>query len=150
MAGYTQGARNPNELADVMNSTYRTILRKSEELLSEEGLTRPQFQALRCVAEKGATPMKGISDKLSVTPANITGIIDRLESKGLLRRSAQAGDRRATIVELTTKGTAVQERVSTKYKEFMKGSLKALSRDEQKSLRDILVKLQEGMSQSIR
>jgi len=150
MAGSAERARNPNELADVMNSTYRTVLRKSEELLSEEGLTRPQFQALRFVAEKGATPMKGISDKLSVTPANVTGIIDRLESKGLLKRGVHVGDRRATIIELTPKGIAIQERVASKYKGFMRDSLKALSRDEQRSLRELLVKLQEGMSQSVR
>jgi MarR family transcriptional regulator, organic hydroperoxide resistance regulator len=150
MAGSTDRAQNSNDLADVINSTYRTILRKSEELLSEEDLTRPQFQALRFVAEKGATPMKGISEKLSVTPANVTGIIDRLESKGLLKRGAHAGDRRATIIELTAKGAAVQERVASKYKGFVRGSLKALSRDEQKMLREILLKLQEGMSQAVR
>jgi DNA-binding MarR family transcriptional regulator len=149
MAGPTRAGRNPNDLADVISSTYRTFLRKSEVLLSEEDLTRPQFQALRCVAENGPTPMKGISDSLSVTPANVTGIIDRLESKGLLKRSARVGDRRATIIELTPKGTAVQERVASKYKGFTRDSLKALSRDEQKSLRDILVKLQEGMSRSV-
>jgi len=119
-------------------------------LLSEENLTRPQFQALRCVAEKGTTPMKGISERLLVTPANITGIIDRLESKGLLKRTAQAGDRRATIIELTPRGAAVQQRVSSKYKEFIKNSLKVLTKVEQRMLRDILAKLQEGMSQSAR
>jgi len=150
MAGRTEKAQRSNEVIDVVMATYRTILRESEGLLSQENLTRPQFQALRCVAEKGATPMKGISDKLFVTPANITGIIDRLESKGLLKRAAQHGDRRATIIELTPKGAAVQERVSSKYKEFMQHSLKVLTKDEQKMLRDILAKLQEGMSQSVR
>jgi DNA-binding MarR family transcriptional regulator len=150
MAERTDGGRHSNEVTDVIMATYRTILRESEELLSEEDLTRPQFQALRCVAEKGTTQMKGISAKLSVTPANITGIIDRLESKGLLKRAAHLGDRRATIIELTPKGAALQKRVSSKYKEFMRNSLKVLTRDEQKMLRDILMKLQKGMSQSVR
>jgi DNA-binding MarR family transcriptional regulator len=102
------------------------------------------------VAEKGKTPMKGISDRLFVTPANITGIIDRLESKGLLKRTAHHGDRRATIIELTPKGAAVQERVSSKYMEFIQNSLNVLAKDEQKMLHDILMKLQDGMSQSVR
>ena len=150
MAGQTGNAQYSSEVTDVIIATYRIILRESEKLLSEESLTRPQYQALRCVAERGPTPMKGISDRLLVTPANITGIIDRLESKGLLRRKPYHGDRRATIIELTPKGVAVQKRVSSKYKEFMQDSLKALTRDEKETLRDILAKLQKGMSRSAR
>jgi len=90
--------------------------------------------------------MKGISDKMFVTPANITGIIDRLEAKGLVKRATRHGDRRAVIVELTTKGAAVQERVSSKYKEFIQNALKVFTTEEQKMLRDLLLKLQEGMS----
>ena len=150
MAGREGSAQYSSEVTDVIIATYRTILRETEELLSEEGLTRPQYQALRCVAEKGPTPMKGISDSLHVTPANVTGIIDRLESKGLLKRKTQHGDRRATIIELTPKGVAVQKRVSSKYKEFMQDSLKALTRYEKENLRDILAKLQNGMSRSVR
>jgi len=150
MAGQTGDAQYSSEVTDVIIATYRTILRETEELLSEESLTRPQYQALRCVAEKGPTPMKGISDSLLVTPANVTGIIDRLESKGLLKRKAQHVDRRATIIELTPKGVAVQKRVSSKYKGFMRDSLKLLTRNEQEILGDILAKLQKGMSQSVR
>jgi len=150
MAGQTGNAQYSSEVADVIIATYRRILRESEELLSEEDLTRPQYQALRCVAEGGPTPMKGISDRLLVTPANITGIIDRLESKGLLKRKVQHWDRRATIIELTPKGVTVQKRVSSKYKEFMQDSLKVLTRDEQETLRDILAKLHKGMPRSAR
>lgn len=148
MAGRTEKARRPNEITDVIIETYRTLLRESEELLSEENLTRPQFQALRCIAVKGQTTMKGISDKLSVTPPNITGIIDRLESKGLVKRTAHRGDRRATIIELTPKGAAVQERVSSEYKEFLQNAVKVLTTGERRALNDLLIKLQEGMSRS--
>ena len=145
MAG-RRGAGHSNGVAEAIIATYRTLLRESEELLAEEDLTRPQFQALRCVAEEGSTRMKGISDKLSVTPANVTGIIDRLESKGLLKRTAHLGDRRATNIELTPKGVALQARVSSRYREFMRSSLNVLSREEQAELSEILTKLRQGMS----
>lgn len=93
--------------------------------------------------------MKGISDEMLVTPSNITGIIDRLQSKGFIKRMArQKGDRRTTIIELTQKGRALHEKVAAAYGEFMNSALQVLTLEEQRTLRDLLVKLQEGMSQS--
>lgn len=139
--------RNSSGVADAITSTYKTLLRESEELLSKEGVTLAQFQALRCVA-KGSIPMKEISEKMSVTRANITGIVDRLESKGLVKRTGYHRDRRATIVQLTPKGTAMQQRVSSKYRAFIQNSLEVLTEEEQRNLRDTLSKLQEGMSKA--
>jgi DNA-binding MarR family transcriptional regulator len=121
---------------------------ESEELLSKEGMTRAQFQALRCAAEKGPVPMREISEKMSVTRPNVTGLIDELESKGLVKRTVHSMDRRATIIELTPKGATVQKRISSMYRAFIQDSLEVLTEDEQKHLRDILLNLQEGMSQA--
>ncbi len=46
-----------------------------------------------------------LSRKLHVTPSNITGIIDRLESKGLVTRIQKKGDRRVHLISLTPSGT---------------------------------------------
>jgi MarR family 2-MHQ and catechol resistance regulon transcriptional repressor len=116
--------------------------------MSIAGLTRAQFHALRCAAEEGPLPMKDISEKMFVTRADVTGLVDKLESKGLVRRVAHHRDRRATLIELTPKGREVQERISSKYKAFMSDSLKTLTRDEQDYLHDALLKLQDGMSRA--
>ena len=145
MAG--EETRDLNRVTDAVTSTYKTLLRETEELLSKEGITRAQFQALRCVA-RGPVPMKDISEKMLVTRPNITGLIDKLESKGFVRRTGHHQDRRATIIQLTPKGSALQERVSSKYRAFMQDSLKVLTEAEQRNLRDALLKLQEGMSKA--
>ncbi len=146
MAG--KSPQDSDGVIEAISATYRTLRRESEALLSNEDMTRPQLQALMCLAQKGPILMKEISEKMFVTRANVTGIIDRLESKGLVRRTAHHRDRRATMIELTPKGVALQERVSSKYMTFMQDSLKVLTEDEQKSLRDALVKLQGGMSKA--
>jgi DNA-binding MarR family transcriptional regulator len=148
MAGQTEETQLSDELSDVIVTTHMILKRKSEEVLSEENLTRPQFQALRFVAETGVTPMKGISNRMCVTPPNITGIVDRLESKGLVRRKAREGDKRATIIELTPKGVAVQRRVSSRYKEFVQDALKVFTAEEQRTLSALLLKLQEEVRKS--
>lgn len=148
MTRLVEPARHSNETYNAVMATYKVMHRKISEMLSEEGLTQPQFQVLRIVAKVGATPMRGISDEMLVTPANITGIIDRLESKGLIERMVGQGDRRATIIELTSKGRAVQDRVAVKYGEFMQKVLQAFTTDEQRILSDLLMRLQREMSGS--
>ena len=131
-------------------AAFKSMQHSIAELLSTEGLTQPQFIALRVIAKNGSIPMKGISDAMFVTPANVTGIIDRLEQKGLIQRRARPGDRRTTIVELTHEGRAAQERVTLRYSEFMKKALQAFTTDEQEALRYLLEKLQQEMSRSKR
>lgn len=137
-----------NETYNAITASYRLMQRKITEMLSEEGITQPQFHVLRIAAKTGGTSMREMSDEMLVTPANMTGIIDRLESRGLIRRGTRKGDRRARIIALTPKGKALQERVSAKYSESMQKALRVLTDDEQRTLSELHVKLQEGMSQS--
>jgi MarR family 2-MHQ and catechol resistance regulon transcriptional repressor len=139
---------NHNETYSAVIAAFKAIQRSITDLLSREGLTQPQFYALRVIARNGSMPMRGISDNLHVTPADVTGIIDRLEHKGLIKRTVRPKDRRATIIELTPEGKAVQERVATKYGEFMKKALQAFTTDEQEALRYLLEKLQQEMSRA--
>jgi MarR family 2-MHQ and catechol resistance regulon transcriptional repressor len=141
-------ASHHDETYNSITATYKLMQRKIAGMLSGEGLTQPQFHVLRIAAKSGGTSIREISDEMLVTPANMTGIIDRLESRGLIRREARKGDRRAKIIGLTPKGRAMQEEVAAKYSEFMEKSLRVLTKDEQRTLSDVLVKLQEGMSQS--
>ncbi len=147
--------RKQLQLADQRNGTYNAIIatykvmqRNMTKLVSQEGLTQAQFQALRVIAKYGPTPMKTISDKMSVSAANITGIVDRLESKGLIERMARREDRRASIIELTPKGRRIQEEVAKKYARFVQKALQRFTPEEQETLRSLLAKLQEEMRAS--
>jgi DNA-binding MarR family transcriptional regulator len=144
----TEPAEGNDKTYNAVLATYKAMHRRTFELASEEGLTQPQFYALRVIAKNGAIPMKRISDEMRVTPANVTGIVDRLEQKGLIRRMAREGDRRATIIELTPKGIAVQERVASTYSKFVHRALGALTTDERETLRYLLEKLQLEMFRS--
>ncbi len=134
------------ETYNTVTATYKTMTRAIAGLLAKEHLTQPQFIALRVIAKKGASRMRQISDEMLVTPANLTGIVERLQHKGLIRKSSRRGDRRATIIELTDEGRAAQEAVALKYHRFMQKALEALTPDEQDSLRHLLQKLQREMS----
>ena len=53
-------------------------------------------------------PMKRLADTLSCDASNVTGLVDRLESRGLVQRQASEGDRRVKALELTAAGKRVR------------------------------------------
>jgi DNA-binding MarR family transcriptional regulator len=128
--------------------TYKVIRHLGLGLYSSEGLTEAQLQTLVLLATDGPMLMRKLSDALLVTPTNITGLVDRLEEKKLVRRTSNAGDRRATIIEITPEGRALQERMSKKKCELVQKALATFTKDEQKTLRSLLEKFQREVANS--
>jgi len=81
----------------------------SPRMKKQSGLTGPQVEALRILSKDGPLSSAGLSRKLFVTPSNVTGIIDRLEKKGLVERVRGVKDRRVSQLELTLKGRVAAE-----------------------------------------
>jgi len=76
-----------------------------ERLRVEFGVTLPKFDVMAALDRKRAgMTMTELSRFLMVSNGNVTGIVDRLVSEGMVVRLAHEGDRRATFVRLTPKG----------------------------------------------
>ena len=74
--------------------------------VAERGLTMVQARALMEMADMPPGPMTRLSDRLGVDPSWVTGLVDRLESRGEVVRMPSPQDRRVKIVELTDVGRA--------------------------------------------
>ncbi|MDG6997415.1 MAG: MarR family transcriptional regulator [Nitrososphaerota archaeon] len=131
-----------NETYDAVMSAYKAMRSSIAQELLKEGLTPPQFSVLRVLAKYGAMPASRISQEMLVTPPNITGVLDRLESKHLVKRVASEEDRRTTMIELTPEGKRLQGSVLKRYNEFMKEVLGEFTHEEQGTLRSLLLKLE--------
>jgi MarR family 2-MHQ and catechol resistance regulon transcriptional repressor len=70
-----------------------------------------------------------ISDMMMVNRANITGLIDRLEKTGMLRRTA-AADRRYNMIQLTEKGRDILEKAEPAYGQEVRQVMNTLTQDE--------------------
>jgi DNA-binding MarR family transcriptional regulator len=88
------------------------IYRDSKEMNKRYGITGPQSLVIKCLYSANS-PLSSatMSRSLCVTPANMTGIIDRLEQKGLVHRLKKQGDRRQTLIELSDKGKEYGEKL---------------------------------------
>jgi DNA-binding MarR family transcriptional regulator len=81
-----------------------------ERLRAEYATTLPRFDVLATLhAAPGGLRMSELSRMLNVSNGNVTGVVERLVSEGFLRREQVEGDRRASRVRLTERGTEAVE-----------------------------------------
>src|SRR6266704_3655840 len=77
-------------------------------LASEFELSPAQCHVLHLIEPEGPIPMGRLAEALACDASNVTGLIDRLESRGLVRRKASAEDRRIKVLELTPAGSRLR------------------------------------------
>src|SRR5260370_39069339 len=71
---------------------------------AEFDLSPAQCHVLPLIEPGRPLPMSRLADTLSCDASNVTGLVDRLESRGLVRRQASARDRRVKVLQLTPTG----------------------------------------------
>ena len=74
--------------------------------------------ALACFAGRGAVSVRELVEATAQRPSTLTGVLDRLEGRGLVERAANPKDRRSVLVRLTPDGRAHAARVAEAYEEL--------------------------------
>jgi DNA-binding MarR family transcriptional regulator len=94
-------------LADAFGTVARQLREKSAETLAPWDITPAHVRALRTLARHGTMRLSELSERLQIAPRTATEVVDALESRDLVRRRADPGDRRATLVEVTEHGADI-------------------------------------------
>ena len=97
-----------SEVFELIDQTAKNLRQIQRETVSESGLTPPQYYVLHLLWEKDQRPFKEFAEIFSCSPPTITGIIDTLERKGLVKRQTNPEDRRSLLATLTDEGKAMQ------------------------------------------
>ena len=111
-------------------------------LAAELELSPAQCHVLHLIEPGRPIPMGQLAETLACDASNVTGLVDRLESRGLVRRRSSAEDRRVKVLDLTPTGS----RLRTLLLDRMTAppdTLKRLSVREQRALVRILTRLLE-------
>ena len=82
----------------------RAIDLHSRFLVSRYGLTNPQLAVLKALSGRRPTAVRELSDAVHLSQATVTGILDRLEKRGLIQRRRSDQDRRCVMVRLSRSG----------------------------------------------
>jgi DNA-binding MarR family transcriptional regulator len=93
-------------------------------------MSTSQVKTLFCIIENEKISSKKLADILEVTPANVTGIIDRLIEQGLVRRVESSQDRRVAFLEVTQAGNKLIENLEQHVVERSTGMLSGMSADD--------------------
>jgi MarR family transcriptional regulator, organic hydroperoxide resistance regulator len=75
---------------------------------TESALSPVQCHVLHLIEPGRPLPMGRLAETLSCDASNVTGLVDRLESRGLIRRRASSDDRRVKVLQLTAAGSRVR------------------------------------------
>ena len=108
--------------------------------VSALGLGRSDFAVLEVLLHKGPQQVNIIGRKVLLTSGSITAAVDRLESRKLLRRTADPKDGRSRIVQLTETGRHLIERAFQKHAMDMEETLAVLRSGERVELVRLLKK----------
>ena len=93
-----------DKLSHLLIEFYEKLSSWEHCVVKGKGLTLPQMHTLEILGVNGPLRMKELAGKMGVTTGTLTVLVDRLESKTLVRRIPNESDRRSYLVELTEKG----------------------------------------------
>jgi len=109
-------------------------------LASEFELSPAQCHVLHLIEPGQPIPMGRLAEALACDASNVTGLVDRLESRGLIRRHPSDEDRRVKVLELTSAGVRLRATLVERMTKPPE-SLGRLTADEQRALVKILKRL---------
>ncbi len=90
---------------------YHAFAAYSAAHVREMGLTPAQFDVIATLGNTQGMALSQLAQRTLITKGTLTGVIDRLEAKGLVRREVQSADRRSFRAVLTPAGEALFARV---------------------------------------
>jgi DNA-binding MarR family transcriptional regulator len=106
-------------------------------LAQELGLAPMQLHALRLIEPDVEVPMSSLAGKLFCDASNVTGIVDRLEGRGLIERRPAEHDRRVKLLVLTAEGDRVRSLAERQLTQ-PPPEIAALPLEHKRALRDAL------------
>lgn len=137
----TQNDLLTKQIVSAIRRMTRAIYLDSKKMVKNIGLSNPQCLVLKAVGANGPSSLASLSRHLNVTPANMTGLVDRLEKKGLIKRTRKPGDRRVTIVELTEGGRHLSQSVPDPIEKKLISGLKGASAAELQQITEAFQKV---------
>jgi DNA-binding MarR family transcriptional regulator len=128
----TEALSTENQAIRIMNLVSRLshlLQKRASRELGKVGLKAVDYIVLKTVSSETVTPNK-LAERLGITKAAVTYIVDRLEGYGLVRRERKPYDRRAYTIVVTKKGKRVLVKAERLYLKILERELSSLSQQK--------------------
>jgi DNA-binding MarR family transcriptional regulator len=130
-------------ILDLQRATHVTLHLLATEL-AELGLTASEINALGNLADGDARTVSALGAAVGSKPATMTGVLDRLERRGLITRAARPGDRRAVVIALTDDGARAAGQIQRALRDIERRALADLAPEVVDGARAVLRALAEA------
>ena len=127
-----------------LHRTTHHTLHALSSALADLNLTAAEINALANLADHGAPNVRELSAETGTRATTLTGVLDRLESRGYLTREQDAADRRSFRLPLTEAGRAAAERVRAAVADLERDALAGLSVTQIDGFHAVIAALQEA------
>ena len=144
---YPGASPTATEAAMHLVRTADLLIKRIGELVEPFGLSPSSGLVLGILADAAAPlPPNQIAERLIISRATVTGLLDSLEKRGYVRRAPHSSDRRMLLIELTESGRQVAHEFRVVVHRHQNEWLGALSQSEQGQLIDVLHRLQSVLA----
>jgi len=149
------------ELPDLKDDPYLKVLRPLVEAylafwredsrhVKSLKLTPSQFDVIATLGDTDGMTCAELSNATLVTKGTLTGVLDRLVAKGLIKRETVAGDRRCIKIKLTEKGEVLFRKVFAAHIAHIKPFFeRALNQKEVEHLRTLLLRIRDSFQEAV-
>ena len=103
-AGRHGTATDAREVVNNLRRLFKAIQEYSKAILRQTGLSAPQVWVLNVLEGAPGLSLNELSERLFAHPSTVSGIIDRLEERGVVRRERDPADGRGVLLSLTPRG----------------------------------------------
>jgi DNA-binding MarR family transcriptional regulator len=138
-----QGTAGEETLPEAFLAVARRLRAMSQEILAPWDIAPSHLRALRVLSRHGRMRLSELSEHLRIAPRSATEVVDALESRDMVTRRPDPGDRRATLVELTEHGTGVLDAIGAARGAEAERIFGRLSAADRAHLARILAKLRD-------
>ncbi len=122
---------------------YTESRRLTKGMASGFGLTGPQLTILKLLESFQDLSLSTLSERIRAQNSTVTGIVDRMEREGLVRRERSKADRRVVHIRLSEKGARLAREIQVEPMEIFRGALLSLPHADLRDLLRIMNKLQK-------
>ena len=139
-----------SRVAQALPSMHLALVKSQPSFLSNTHLTMPQLMFMETLRILGPSKMSDLSKTLGVTKSAVTGIADRLIKSRYLTRSSTKTDRRVIMLDLTTRGKVLSQRMARHRLQMIRDLFKDIREKDRTKYLDILAKIKENIDRKAR
>ena len=115
------------DIIDNLRRVFQVVNEQSKKAERETGLTGQQLWAIKLIAETGEIKVSELARRMYLHPATVVGILDRLETRGLVTRRRSEVDRRIVYISLASQGRELVVRAPVVAQGLLTSGLEVLS-----------------------